>query len=135
MSRSRRLAAIAGVAVACLAAPGLAACGDDEDEPALPEVGSTGAEGLESQPATSEQPDAEGPGDSPATPQADDATGGAAGPAADAGHEGGGPDPGTEEAESAAEAQGENGPSSGGAGPSPTESFEQFCEENPEACD
>ena len=75
----------------------------------------------------------------PAPPE-DSGSGGTAPPLVpDEGHEGGGPDPGTEEAESAEEnASGGTGaqtPQGGAQGQSPSEAFEQFCEQNPSACE
>ena len=70
------------------------------------------------------------------------------------GHEGGGPDPGTEEFEAAqGNAGGQNagagsggtsagggnggagGPAADSGGQSPPESFEQYCEQSPQACE
>jgi hypothetical protein len=130
----RQLAAIAAVfALGAAAAFGVVACGEDDDaddEPA-PEV----------TPATTEPETTTTTTEPETTTTTTDDSGGTEAPVVpDEGHEGGGPDPGTEEAENAEEQGGGSGGggSGGGAGgsggTSPVNQFEEFCEQNPEAC-
>lgn len=133
MTEAPRLRSAVAVALAMIGCGGLAACGgDDEPEPA---TGISDARELETTTeATTADPETTTTQTAP--PEA---------------HEGGGPDPGTDEAENAAEnaaetvqeesggtgAQsgggGQGGSGSGGA--SPTDAFDQFCEDNPQACE
>lgn len=137
MSPAARLGGTAAVALAIACGVGLAACGED-DEPATTPAGTTGV--------TGEAETTTGEATSPTTtttdeePPADEGSGGTAPPLVpDTGHEGGGPDPGTEEAESAEEnatgGVGADQPQGNSGGQSPTDAFEQFCEQNPRACE
>jgi hypothetical protein len=130
------LGGVAAVALVIACGIGLGACGED-DEPATTPGGATGVSaetttGTSAPTTTTTTTDEESP--------ADQASGGTAPPLVpDTGHEGGGPDPGTEEAEAVEEnatggvgadqQQGDSG------GQSPTDAFEQFCEQNPRACE
>jgi hypothetical protein len=137
VSAAARLGAVAAVALVIASGVSLGACGED-DEPANAPAGVTGVTGEtettgESETTTTTTSAEEGP-------PADQGSGGTAPPfVPDEGHEGGGPDPGTEEAEAAEEnatgGVGANQPQGGSGGQSPTEAFEQFCEENPRACE
>lgn len=139
MSRARLGAGAAALVLALGIGGPLAGCGDDEDE----DVETT---------ITTDAPEIvpEDPGGPPEEPDTD--AGGTEAPVVpDDGHEGGGPDPGTEEAEQAEQAPGASGGSSSGEDPveppgngnddvksggvSPPQSFEEFCDENPRACE
>ena len=130
----RRLACVAAALAVALPGAALAGCGDDEpDSPAETTVESTTTTVPDPELTTEEPPAEVGP------------------ELTDEGHEGGGPDPGTAEAESAAQQSGgaeaetpelevapkpEGGSGANGSGgPSPTDAFDEFCDENPGACD
>ena len=136
--RYRRGIAATAAALAIVLTAG---CGDD-DETASP--ASTGAaDEAVAEPTEGESEAVEEEPDGETAPEV-----------SDEGHVGGGPDPGTEEAEQAEESAGgtpagddespETGDDSGGGAdgsrggtgaPTGPEAFEQFCEQNPEACE
>lgn len=128
MRRPRLGAGAAALVLALGAAGPLAGCGDDDED------GKDVETPITAKPVEQPEIDPEDP-DSPEQPGTD--TGGTEAPfVPDDGHEGGGPDPGTEEAEDAAGGTGGSGPEGiGDGGSSPTDAFEQFCEENPRACE
>lgn len=138
MSPAATLVGAAAVALMIVSGVGLTACGAD-DEPATAPAGATGVTG-ETETTTGESaPTTTTTAADEESPE-DQASGGTAPPLVpDEGHEGGGPDPGTEEAEAAEEnasgGVGTDQPQGGSGGPSPTDAFEQFCEENPSACE
>ena len=127
----RGVAAVLAALAVAFAVP-LAGCGEDEE--AAPAAETT---------ITSEPTEEPGivPPESDQDIEPDIDAGGTETPVVpDEGHEGGGPDPGTEEAEQAEENATGGVGSYGGSGagadePAPTEAFDQFCEENPEACE
>jgi len=138
----RRLASgLAALFVALGAGGPLAGCGDDEE-------GEDAETTITTEPTEDAAIVPEDPG--PAPPEEPDTDqGGTVTPVVpDDGHEGGGPDPGTEEAEQAPEASGGTGPGDDPTNPanagngdpspggqSPPEAYEQFCEQKPEACE
>jgi hypothetical protein len=142
VSSAARLGGTAAVALAIVCGVGLGACGED-DETATAPAGATGVAGEtettgESATTTTTTSAEEQP--------ADQGSGGTEPPlVSDEGHEGGGPDPGTEEYEEAEEnatggvgadqPQGAGQPQGGSGGQSPPDAFEQFCEQNPRACE
>ena len=120
-------AALAALALIAVCA-GLAACGDDE-----PETTSSSSTTTETTSTTTETTTEHTTPTSTTTtttePDDDDeggASGGTAAPEGPEGHEGGGPDPGTGEGESGSDDDG---------GASPPEAFDEFCEQNPAACE
>jgi hypothetical protein len=133
-------ASLAAVALAIACSAGLIACGED-DEPAATTTpaGATGVSG-ETETTTGESPTTTTTTTPDEGSPADQGSGGTAAPfVPDEGHEGGGPDPGTEEAEAAEEnaagGVGTEQPQGSSGGQSPTDAFEQFCEQNPRACE
>ena len=140
MSSSRLGAGLAALVLALGAGGPLAGCGDDEEEGG--EAETTITNGPTEDPETApEDPEIVPEDPEPAAPEepGTDAGGTGAPVVPDEGHEGGGPDPGTEEAEQAEESAtggvGSGPGSQRGDEPDPPEAFEQFCEENPEACE
>lgn len=138
MSELRLRGGAAALALAIAAGAGIVACGDD-GEPTAGSTETTSEQTAQPSSTTTTTTDEEVPTE-----------------VADEGHEGGGPDPGTEEAEAAQDlaeepeevAEPEDDAHSGGAeaggderepadsgGASPTDAFDEFCEQNPSACE
>ena len=122
----------ARLGAACLlAALALAACGEDEDLP------TPASETIETTPERSTSTSTTST--TSTSPTTTDDTGGIVVP--DEGHEGGGPDPGTNEGgvnaepgdDSGGDGEAERGDDSGGQ--SAPDRFEDFCEDDPAACE
>jgi hypothetical protein len=129
---------VAAVTLLIAGGVGLGACGED-DEPAAAPTGATGLTG-ETETTTGGSETTTTTTTAEEESPADQGSGGTAPPVVpDEGHEGGGPDPGSEEAEAAEEnatgGVGTEQPQGGSGGQSPTDAFEQFCEQNPRACE